>query len=155
MAWSSFAKGAGGRRAAAARSRWFVRAHAMAIAPRQPNVACGATQLPWLPVNSSRSPRARWIRLEQAEQATSPVARRGAARDRGIAFVRASAPRVSASPAVRDEKGQICCGERAKGIAGGEEGRRRLAIQEEAGEGFAAHAIVLKKRGDRFNTAWG
>ena len=107
MAWSSFAKGAGGRRAAAARSRWFVRAHAMAIAPRQPNVACGATQLPWLPVNSSRSPRARWIRLEQAEQATSPVARRGAARDRGIAFVRASAPRVSASPAVRDEKGQI------------------------------------------------
>ena len=103
MAWSSFAKGAGGRRAAAARSRWFVRAHAMAIAPRQPNVACGATQLPWLPVNSSRSPRARWIRLEQAEQATSPVARRGAARDRGIAFVRASAPRVSASPAVRDE----------------------------------------------------
>jgi len=58
-------------------------------------------------VNSGRSPRARWIRLEQAEQATSPVARRGAARDRGIAFVRASAPRVSASPAVRDEKGQI------------------------------------------------
>ena len=45
--------------------------------------------------------------------------------------------------------------ERAKGIAGGEEGRRRLAIQEEAGEGLAAHAIVLKKRGDCFNPAWG
>jgi hypothetical protein len=30
-----------------------------------------------------------------------------------------------------------------------------LPIQEEAGEGFAAHAIVLKKRGDCFNPAWG
>ena len=34
-----------------------------------------------------------WNRLEQAEQAAPPAARRGAERDRGIAFVRAAAPR--------------------------------------------------------------
>ena len=61
------AKGVGGRWAAEARSRRFVRAMPWHIAPRQPNVACGATRLPWLPVRSSSSPRARWNRLEQAE----------------------------------------------------------------------------------------
>ena len=42
-------------------------------------------------MRSSSSPRARWNRLEQAEQAAPPAARRGAERDRGIAFVRAAA----------------------------------------------------------------
>ena len=92
MPWNSLAKRAGGRRAAGASSRRFVRARAMVIASHHANVACGATRLPWLPVRSSSSPRARWNRLEQAEQAAPPAARRGAERDRGIAFVRAAAP---------------------------------------------------------------
>ena len=94
MLRNSLAKRAGGRRAAGASSRRFVRARAMVIASHHANVACGATRLPWLPVRSSSSPRARWNRLEQAEQAAPPAARRGAERDRGmiIAFVRAAAP---------------------------------------------------------------
>jgi hypothetical protein len=67
MLRNSLAKGAGGRWAAEARSRRFVWAMPWHIALRQPNVACGATRLPWLPVRSSSSPRARRNRLEQAE----------------------------------------------------------------------------------------
>jgi hypothetical protein len=66
---------------AGASSRRFVRAHAMVIASHHANVACGATRLPWLPVRFSSSSRARWNRLEQAEQATlstSGAQRRGA-----------------------------------------------------------------------------
>ena len=92
MPRNSLAKRAGGRRVAGASSRRFVRARAMVIASHHANVACGATRLPWLPVRSSSSPRARWNRLEQAEQATPPASRRGAERDRGIAFARAAAP---------------------------------------------------------------
>ena len=110
MPRNSLAKRAGGRRAAGASSRRFVRARAMVIASHHANVACGATRLPWLPVRSSSSPRARWNRLEQAEQAAPPAARRGAERDRGIAFVRAAAPRaVNERRCVNDEKGQINC----------------------------------------------
>ena len=83
---------AGGQRRPFRDSWRFVRACAMVIASHHANVACGATRLPWLPVRSSSSPRARWNRLEQAEQAAPPAARRGAERDRGIAFVRAAAP---------------------------------------------------------------
>ena len=90
MLRNSLAKRAGGRRAAGASSRRFVRARAMVIASHHANVACGATRLPWLPVRFSSSPRARWNRLEQAEQAAPPAARRGAERDRGK---RSCAPR--------------------------------------------------------------
>ena len=88
MPRSSLAKGVGGRRAVVARSWRFVRARAMVIAWRHDKVALGSARLLWLPMRSSSSPRARWNRLEQDEQAASPVARRGAARDRGTAFVR-------------------------------------------------------------------
>ena len=91
MLRNSLAKRVGGRRAAGASSRRFVRARAMVIASHHANVACGATRLPWLPVRFSSSPRARWNRLEQAEQAAPPAARRGAERGGGIASARAAA----------------------------------------------------------------
>jgi hypothetical protein len=46
MLRNSLAKGAGGRWAAEARSRRFVRSHAMAHGAAPANVACGATRLP-------------------------------------------------------------------------------------------------------------
>ena len=58
-------------------------------------------------MRSSSSPRARWNRLEQAEQAAPPAARRGAERDRGIAFVRAAAPCCQRATLRQYEKGQI------------------------------------------------